>query len=182
MKLLYILILQAFFALGARAQVMKDVLKSMPNSVMPLLSENNILDFMDYLDAKMKAEVANKLASKSEMISITDDYTFIRMTGSSSVQVKLLPRNNEKIIAVIKSVTADSIHTDSRIEFYSTDWKALPTSSFFSFKDDDNFSAMSFCAENTDLRITFSNPLELDKEAPKKEAVTLKWNGKFIEN
>ena len=40
---------------GQRLEI-RDVFKQMPDSLMPYLSQNNRLDFIDFLDANMKAE------------------------------------------------------------------------------------------------------------------------------
>lgn len=40
---------------------MRDVFKQIPDSLVPYLSQNNRLDFIDFLDSNMKAEVRNKL-------------------------------------------------------------------------------------------------------------------------
>ena len=49
---------------GQRLEI-RDVFKQMPDSLMPYLSQNNRLDFIDFLDANMKAEVKNRLGGTS---------------------------------------------------------------------------------------------------------------------
>ena len=53
---------------------MRDVFKQMPDSLIPYLSSNNRLDFIDFIDSKMDAEVANSLGGKSRMQKLTDKY------------------------------------------------------------------------------------------------------------
>ena len=43
---------------------MRDVFKQIPDSLVPYLSQNNRLDFIDFLDSNMKAEVRNKLGDE----------------------------------------------------------------------------------------------------------------------
>ena len=38
---------------------MRDVFRQMPDSIVPYLTENNRLDFIDFIDSNMKAEVTN---------------------------------------------------------------------------------------------------------------------------
>ena len=38
---------------------MRDVFNHMPDSLMPYLSHNNRLDFIDFIDSNMKSEVRN---------------------------------------------------------------------------------------------------------------------------
>ena len=59
-------------ALCAPAQhlTIRDVFKSMPDSLMPYLSNNNRLDFIDFMDSNMKAEVKNQFGGNSIMAEI----------------------------------------------------------------------------------------------------------------
>ena len=77
-------LLLLFVGQTGRAEELKirDVFKQMPVSVMPYLSENNRLDFIDFIDSDMKAIVRNRLGGSSEMISLTDSTLSIRMSSS----------------------------------------------------------------------------------------------------
>lgn len=44
---------------SAQDVTIRDIFKQMPDSLMPYLSQNNRLDFIDFLDSHMKAEVRN---------------------------------------------------------------------------------------------------------------------------
>ena len=72
------LLYSCIFALIASSSVaqeltIRDVFRQMPDSLMPYLSTNNRLDFIDFLDSNMKAEVKNQFDGKSEMTVMTDD-------------------------------------------------------------------------------------------------------------
>ena len=69
---------------------MRDVFKQIPDSLVPYLSQNNRLDFIDFLDSNMKAEVRNKLGGMSEMTALTDDSLSIRMSNALQVDMLLL--------------------------------------------------------------------------------------------
>ena len=87
------------FAQNNYAQSMRQIMVSMPDSIMPLLTKVNREDCMDYLDSKMKAEVTNRIGSKSEMTKITDDYAQFKLSKSSERTFKLLPTaDNDTII------------------------------------------------------------------------------------
>ena len=62
------------FGVSAQEATMRDVFKQMPDSLIPYLSSNNRLDFIDFIDSKMDAEVANSLGGKSRMQKLTDKY------------------------------------------------------------------------------------------------------------
>ena len=64
---------------------------SMPDSVMPLLTRNNRLDFIDFVDSGMEAVVTNRLDGKSRMTMLSEDFASIEYTKSSVVAMKLLP-------------------------------------------------------------------------------------------
>ncbi|MBO4664067.1 MAG: DUF3256 family protein [Bacteroidaceae bacterium] len=163
------------------AQDLKTIIRQMPDSILPTLSKNNVLDFVDYKDSNMKAVVTNNLGGKSEMTELTDSYAFIRTSANSDVQIKLLPLADSQIISLIRSVSCDTIKTDSQIEFYTTDWKLLNASDYFTFSDTTNFAHYIQNTSDTSLTIRFINPLELDEKAKPRESITLKWNGKKYE-
>ena len=54
----------------AAQQKMRDVFLRMPDGLLPYLTENNRLDFIDFMDSGMKAVVNNELGGKSEMLSL----------------------------------------------------------------------------------------------------------------
>lgn len=121
------------FLMGAvvalQAQEAKACFKSMPDSLCPLLSAVNRADFIDFLESKMKAEVTNNFGGKSEMTELTSDYLHVKMTPQSTWQMKLLAvSDTAKVICVVSTACAPAC--DSHIRFYTTDWEALPVSSY----------------------------------------------------
>lgn len=198
----------AFCVLGtlcaAYARNMRDLIKEMPDSVMPLLTLNNRLDMIDYLDSGMKAEISNKFGGKSEMTVIKDDYVNIKMSDRSNVALKLLPFGSDSIICMIH--TTQSIADDSRVRFFSTQWKQLPEESFFSQpvaddfvlrpdtltdvefrnlrnKIDATFVKIDFVDDLTDIVLTFTTPQYMSEDDRKavasclREQIRMKWNG-----
>ena len=104
---------------------MRDVFKQIPDSLVPYLSQNNRLDFIDFLDSNMKAEVRNKLGGMSEMTALTDDSLSIRM--SNALQVDMLLLKLDKPVDSIQQVVvfSQAFLTDSKVLFYTPDWKLL---------------------------------------------------------
>lgn len=97
---------------------------------MPLLTKNNRLDFIDFIDSHMDAIVTNRLDGKSRMTQLTEDYLHIEYTQSSSVTMKLLPTaDTTQILCMV--TTTNTAARDSRIAFFSKDWQPLKTSKFF---------------------------------------------------
>ena len=75
---------------SAQSITMRDVFRQMPDSLMPYLSKNNRLDFIDFLDSGMKAEVKNQLGGTSQMIALGDDSLTIRMNPSLRTDMLLM--------------------------------------------------------------------------------------------
>ena len=124
--LLFVMLLQV----GARTP-MRQWLTSMPDSVMPLLTQNNRLDFIDFFDARMEAVVTNLMDGKSCMDTLTDDYVRISYTQSCEVAMKLLPVNDSTDVLCMVT-TAKAAIDDSRIAFFDEQWNPLPTVSYIS--------------------------------------------------
>ncbi|MBQ9215355.1 MAG: DUF3256 family protein [Prevotella sp.] len=107
-----------------------DVFREMPDSLMPYLTENNRLDFIDFLDSKMKAEVKNKLGGTSEMVALADDSLSIRMSESLLCDMFLLSLEEPidtitHVVAVVETFLVDSVYGQSTVSYYTPDWKRL---------------------------------------------------------
>lgn len=103
---------------------------TMPDSIMPLLTKNDRLDFIDFIDSRMNAVVTNRLDGKSRMTELTDDYIHIEYTPINDITMKLLPvADTTRILCMV--TTMNTTVRDSRITFYSEGWKPLSTSKLF---------------------------------------------------
>lgn len=141
MKKLYILslILLVSFS-SALAQDAKTLFVNMPDSLAPLLTSTNKLDFIDFLESNMKARVSNRLEGDSEMTILAPTYIRIQMTEQSTWQMKLLPTNQgDSVICV--ATTACATACDSHLRFYTTNWKELPAQTRISLPRQDDFFA-----------------------------------------
>lgn len=168
---------------------MREWLKTMPDSVMPLLTKNNRLDFFDYYDAKMEAVVTNRLDGKSRMTKLTDDYIQISYTPSTNITMRLLPvSDSTNVLCMVTTIVGTA--SDSRIAFFDAQWQPLETTLHLTEPCIDDFRSISqnnptdeiwdkmdiffrtYCmeAENTELKCTITTPNYLSKED--KEAIT----------
>lgn len=190
------------------AQNMSDIIKDMPDSIMPLLTKNDRLDFIDYLASNMKAEVTNRLGGKSEMTTISNNYAHIRMTGNSEISFKLLPTISDTIICMIHTYTSNG--SDSKISFFNKKWEALTTENYFEKPSTDKFISLPDTLTNTEkenlknkvyipfikaenskdnleLKLTLTTPKYMNTDDSKaiapyiKSEITMKWNGKRFE-
>lgn len=129
--LIHILLLSLAILFPAEGRTpMRHWFTSMPDSVMPLLTHVNRLDFIDYCDANMEAVVTNRMDGKSRMDTLTDDFASIRYTESTDVSMKLLPLNDTTDILCMVTTMRASVW-DSRIAFYDDQWRPLEASDYF---------------------------------------------------
>lgn len=139
MKRILTLIFVLYICGGAgRAQDLKTLFVALPDSLSPLLTEVNRADFGDFLESGMKAEVKNRFGNMSEMTRLTSDYLFLKMTSTSTLELKLLPLSDSvKVICAVSTYSAPA--ADSRIAFYDTSWHKLPLSDFLRLPQEDEF-------------------------------------------
>lgn len=131
-----------FLAFTLQAQDLKSLYIAIPDSLSPLLTKINRQDFGDFLSSNMKAEVSNRLGNNSEMLKLTEDYSEIKLTSVSKVEMKLLPINDStKVICLTK--TYNGPVSDSHIAFYSTDWQELTADQFIQMPDKNEFFIQS---------------------------------------
>lgn len=124
---------------------MRQWVASMPDSVMPLLTKNNRLDFMDFIDSGMEAVVTNRLDGKSRMTMLEADFASIEYTKSSVVAMKLLPLTDTTDVLCMVTTMVGGVK-DSRMVFYDEQWEKLDAQSFI-----DEPQLLDFCvAEATD--------------------------------
>lgn len=201
LKKVYISFLILFLAAPVVAQNIREVFKQMPDSMFPYITNTNRLDFIDFKDANMKAEVNNSLGGKSEMKVLTDNYIEVELSSVSNLQIKLLPKDSTKVICMV--TTFFGPEADSKVQFFSLNWKALDIKSAVPSFDDffvkpDSINAERFVQlkkmiepvmyyvmlSSKDNTITYSLSLPLLNKEDKKaldavlRKVTLKWTGK----
>lgn len=119
------------------AQDMRTVFMNAPEELFPLLTKSHRADFIDYIDAGMIAKVTNRLDGVSVLEELSDDYLRLATTASSTVQMKMLPLENDTIICVVNTVKAES--ADSRICFYDKEWQRVDGCEMFEYPSLEDF-------------------------------------------
>lgn len=114
----------------AQNLTIRDVFKSMPDSLMPYLTMNNRLDFMDFMDSNMKAEVKNQIGGTSVMTALTNDSLSIQMNDALRVDMMLLNLDEpvdtiQQVIVFAETFLADSIYGESSCLYYTPDWRLI---------------------------------------------------------
>ena len=112
----------------------KDVFRQMPDSLMPYLTQNDRLDFIDFLDSNMKAEVTNMTGGTSEMTALTDDSLSIRMSDALRVDMLLLTLDPclqtadsclSQVLVFVETFLADTIYGESVCRTFTLDWQPV---------------------------------------------------------
>ena len=209
---LYILLFMAIipsFSQSPAHTPMRGWLIAMPDSILPLLTPNNRLDFIDFHDANMEAVVTNRMEGKSRMETLTDDFLHINSTKTTDVTMKLLPVNDTTDVLCMVTTVRASVD-DSRIAFFDARWQPVDAAFYIREPSLGDFRStlqcdsaerewskldIFFCtyhlsAENKDLNcmLTATDYLsdEDEKEmAPyvRQEPITYRWtDGKFVRN
>ncbi len=121
MKRYIIFMMLCALGLGAQAQPkIRDLFASAPDSIFPLLTTNNRLDCLDFMENKMVARVKNRLDDVCEMKTLTDDYLMMQMSARSSVEMRLL---SDSLFCLVNTRMGPA--PDSRVRFYDAQWQPV---------------------------------------------------------
>ena len=113
-------------AMAGRAADLRTLFVSMPDSILPTLTKSDRMDFLDYMDSGMKARVRNKLGGESVMTLFEENMLSIQTSQAGRFDLVLLKKGkNETLICIIRTVNAK--YDDSRLSFFTEDWKPVPT-------------------------------------------------------
>ncbi|MBR1681945.1 MAG: DUF3256 family protein [Bacteroidaceae bacterium] len=179
---------------AAQAQpiAMRDVFAAMPDSILPMVTKNNRLDCIDFIENHMEARVRNKADEYVTLEALTADYARFRTSALAVLEMKLLPvSDSTAVLCLVTTIQTGEEGTsrrleDSQIRFLASDWSPLPTPVPFERLADNPFLRMALSADDLTLTLTPQTALmtieerEEMKEAPK--AVVMRWNeGKFVE-
>lgn len=183
----FLFLLCCTYSMMAGATInMRDIMKSLPDSIIPLLSENNRLDMIDFMDSGMKAEVTNVLNGKCSMITLSDQYTKIQLTESSVVEMKLLETqipvdSVNQVLCVVKTFGTDI--RESTVDFYSVKGRKLETADYMVRLDADMWMA-TWNEQEDVLTVTPEdrlNPLASEEQIiADRLSTNLKWDSKTL--
>ncbi len=173
---------------AAEAQVkMRDVIKQMPDTLVPYLKQNAILDFIDFKDSGMKAEVTNDLGGKSQMTELTDDFVSIALNPVSQIQLRLLDVQEavddaHQILCMVR--TYGDVIRESTIGFYSVNWRPLPSEKYISLPPYMHHLVLS--SQVPELTVARENGLDVPANEEQKRLddllIMFKWNGYLFKN
>lgn len=102
---------------------MRDVFAQLPDSILPLLTKNNRLDCIDFIENNMEARVKNRFDDQVVLETLTEDYLSIRVSEGCVVEMKLVPGNRDTLICVNR--TYHGPVEDSEVRVYNGNWQFL---------------------------------------------------------
>ncbi len=116
----------------AGAATMRDFLISEPGVVFPTLPQAARAGLVTYAEQGQASTLSttNRFGNSSSIDTLTADYAVVKVSQSCTISLKMLTRGTrDTVIAVIETVATPT--RDSRIAFYDTQWKPLPTRKYF---------------------------------------------------
>jgi len=188
--------LLCFAVAESYSQDMATLFTNIPDQYLPQLETEWRKDLVDLYRSGKEARLQNTMAGYSTLRALTSDYLFLEKTERSTMEIKLLPLvNNTHVICVVSTVCAPV--ADSKVEFFTTDWKPLDTAELFTPADSGWFikkeegqrpgafpDALSrldielikyqLSEKDLTLTATYTTPLYLDSETREKIAPFLK--------
>ncbi len=121
MKLYILLVLfSATVSSMAQKTMMRDIFADAPDSIFPLLTKNNKLDCIDFIENNMAAKVKNKMDTWSELKMLTPDYMLMQMSENSDVAMMLV---SDSVVCMANTYYGPA--KDSKVRFYDLQWNLL---------------------------------------------------------
>lgn len=106
------------------AQNVASFFVSMPDEYIPQLEEAWRKDLVDLFQSGKAAILDNTMGGKSTLKKMTDDYLLLQYTERSTLEIKLLPLINDTYLACVVTTIKAPV-ADSRVEFFTLEWKPL---------------------------------------------------------
>lgn len=150
MKRVLIIVWLAFCVFQLKAQNMAEVFVSMPDEYVPQLEDAWRKDLVDLYNSGENAQLKNNMNGTSRLVKLTKDYLLLESTERTTLELKLLPLVNNTFV-ICKIITVKAPVADSRIAFFSPDWKPLnasdllePVTAGWFIREDANKESMAF--------------------------------------
>ncbi len=115
-----------------QAQKMRDVFAAMPDSVLGIMTKNNRLDCIDFIENDMEAKVRNRFDGFSVLKALTVDYLDLQLTPNCRVEMKLLPAEDTLNYICVARTYSGPV-TETKVALYAPDWNVLPEEKWIPF-------------------------------------------------
>lgn len=110
---------------SAQAETVRDFFISEPGNVFELLTQGVRAAMITMAEQGQKINSDNVHGGTAKIDSLSASYISVRCSDVKQVELKMLTKGtSDTVIAVVETVQIPAL--DSRISFYSADWKPLP--------------------------------------------------------
>lgn len=109
----------------AMAQKMRDVFAAMPDSILEVMTKNNRLDCIDFIEHGMEARVRNRFDGFTQLKAMTLDYLDLQLTAQCQVEMKLLPAKDSLNYVCMVRTYAGPVR-ESVVSLYTSEWQRMP--------------------------------------------------------
>lgn len=124
--------------LTLQAQDISPIVIAMPDDLLTGVSLDQRKELIAPADDTTQVSIADVMGNEVKRLGFSSDFISLQTSEAGVLQIKLLPLvNNTQIIGVITTVCGRAC--DSRIDFYTTDWKPLSTTGMLPKIDKDSF-------------------------------------------
>lgn len=110
-------------ALAGAARTVADFFMSMPASVLPLFTDTQRQDMIDYYRYGSDRATPNMFRGASRITAESETVLTVSVAENSQMQVAVIASKSDTIVAVISTVSLPV--QDARIDFYDRNWQLL---------------------------------------------------------
>lgn len=122
---LIIFLISQFSFLMSPAQNVRELFKTMPDSLAPYLTVNNRLDMMDFVDAGMKAIVTNQLGGDTEMTFLSDDSLSVKMNSAFLLDLKIQKQDTTTVVCLKRTYLTQKGQYEPLSQTFTSYWRPL---------------------------------------------------------
>ena len=144
---LIIFLISQFSFLMSPAQNVRELFKTMPDSLAPYLTVNNRLDMMDFVDAGMKAIVTNQLGGDTEMTFLSDDSLSVKMNSAFLLDLKIQKQDTTTVVCLKRTYLTQKGQYEVVSQTFTSYWRPLskPVVESTLSKRDDELMTLPHC-------------------------------------
>lgn len=148
MKQLILIVGLLCAVLPAGGRTLKDLFKEMPDSLLPVLTRENRLDCVDFIESGMKANVKNRFGELSSLQTLTATYAKLSLSPSSQVEMAMLEKGSDTLVCMVRTWLLPL--QQSEVSFYTADWRPLEASKYITLPKAGDFVHTETGRETTD--------------------------------
>ncbi len=114
---------------GLSAQTVGEVWISMPDSLMPVLTEKQRADIVNKDNIALSVPTTNALGGTSRADTLSADYLSVHVTDVSTVQMCLLPAaNGDSLVCLVRTWSGPEM--ESTVGIYTKNWRQVSAMTF----------------------------------------------------